>query len=146
MKNPFVNKNVKVYDDYMVVKRRVKLDSLNFRTLKPGEKIYAAIVTSYRRTQSYRNTQELKIMKLNQEKYDLLKDGITYIAEFLNSNYNDSQGKKIQLIIKPNMVFLLPLLKGYFPEWEVQIYHALPSISALLPLPSIVEFSKKVIA
>lgn len=146
MRNPFLNKDVKVFDDYMVIKRRIKLDSLNFRTLRPKEKIYAAVVTSYRRTQSYRNTQELKIMKMNQEKYDLLKDGVTYIAEFLNANYNDSSPKTIQLIIRPNMVFLLPLLEGYFPEWKVTIYHALPSVSALLPLPSIVRFSKKVIA
>lgn len=139
-------KSKKIYEDYVILRRRVNLDTLNFRLLEPKDKIYAAIVTSYQRTSSYRNAQEARLIKSTTEKYELMKDGITYIAEFLKAKYNDSTPESVQLILRPNMTFLIPLLTNYFPEWDIEVFHSQQDVSLLTPMPSIVRFTKKVIA
>ena len=130
---------------YVVVAKKLNTNNLNYDTLSPKDKIYAAFVTAYKNSESYKNKRMMADMKIAQDKYLLSKDTITLVANYLNQKYGDSDAKVEYIILKPNVAGVISAISDYLPGWHIQPIHPNKEVSRLVPMPTILRCERVVL-
>ena len=132
-------------EHFHVIGKRLNTDSINYDTLGPKDKIYASIITAYKNTQSYKNKKEMEEMRITTEKYQLVKDTITYVASLLSKDYGDAKAEDVQIILKPEVANIISVLGDYLPEWEITPIPPNPDVAKLAPMPTIIRCKRGVL-
>lgn len=130
---------------YVVVAKKLNTDNMSYDTLTPKDKIYAAMITAYKNSDSYKNKRMLADMKIAQDKYLLSKDTITMVAQYLNQQYGDSDVRVTYIILKPNVSSVISAIADYLPGWKIQPIYPNKDVARLVPMPTIIRCERGVL-